>query len=158
MSTHYETLGVNESATQDEIKKAYRKQASQHHPDKGGDTAKFQEIEAAYRTLSDPAQREQYDHAQRNPGGFRFNVNGADGIPPEMAEIFRNFGFGSGWEHFGKQHQARRNRDMRIDIAIQLSETLEEQVRTVSVQTSNGQRETVQVRIPRGVTHGTTLK
>jgi len=51
---YYETLGIPKTASQDEIKKAYRKLASQHHPDKGGDTARFQEIQAAYDTLGDP--------------------------------------------------------------------------------------------------------
>jgi DnaJ-class molecular chaperone len=51
---HYSTLGVNKNAAPDEIKKAFRKLASQHHPDKGGNTAKFQEIQVAYDTLSDP--------------------------------------------------------------------------------------------------------
>ena len=47
--SHYDTLGVTKSATPDEIKRAYRKLASQHHPDKGGDTAKFQQVEEAYK-------------------------------------------------------------------------------------------------------------
>jgi curved DNA-binding protein CbpA len=46
MTDHYATLGVPRTATADEIKKTYRKLASQHHPDKGGDTRKFQEIQA----------------------------------------------------------------------------------------------------------------
>jgi hypothetical protein len=53
MTDHYATLGVARNATQDEIKRAFRKLASQHHPDKGGDTQKFQEIQAAYDTLGD---------------------------------------------------------------------------------------------------------
>jgi curved DNA-binding protein len=46
--THYDTLGVAENANADEIKKAYRKLANQHHPDKGGDTNRFQQIQSAY--------------------------------------------------------------------------------------------------------------
>ncbi|MBI5037191.1 MAG: molecular chaperone DnaJ [Candidatus Kerfeldbacteria bacterium] len=58
----YEILGVAKGATQDEIKKAYRKLAHQHHPDKqGGDEAKFKEINGAYQVLSDPERRQRYD-------------------------------------------------------------------------------------------------
>ena len=78
---HYQTLGVAKNATPDDIKKSYRKLASKHHPDKGGDTATFQKLEEAYRILSDPQQRQQYDNPmpQGNPfqgfqgGGFNFN-------------------------------------------------------------------------------------
>ena len=55
--SHYETLGIPKTASPEEIKRAYRKLASQHHPDKGGDTAKFQQVEEAYRILSDPQKR-----------------------------------------------------------------------------------------------------
>ena len=51
---YYSILGVAKNASSDEIKKAYRKLASQHHPDKGGDKNKFQEVQAAYEVLSDP--------------------------------------------------------------------------------------------------------
>jgi len=57
----YETLGVNKDAEPKEIKKAYRKLASKHHPDKGGDAEKFKEISAAYEILSDKENREKYD-------------------------------------------------------------------------------------------------
>jgi curved DNA-binding protein len=61
---YYNTLGVGRDASPDEIKQAYRKLASVHHPDKGGDTAKFQEIQQAYETLSDPNKRQDYDMPQ----------------------------------------------------------------------------------------------
>jgi curved DNA-binding protein CbpA len=59
MPDHYAALGVARTATADEIKRAFRKLASQHHPDKGGDTKKFQEIQAAYDTLGDATKRSQ---------------------------------------------------------------------------------------------------
>jgi len=152
--TYYDILGVTEKATAEEIKRAYRKLASQHHPDKGGDKNKFQEIEQAYRTLSDNSRRQQYD-MQRNGGGARqFSFRTGD---PDIDAIFRNFGFG-GDPFGGFRQQQRRNKDLRIEIPVPLATTLEEQKKTISVATTNGERTTVEVTIPRGVTSGTTVR
>ncbi|HSA08714.1 MAG TPA: DnaJ domain-containing protein, partial [Candidatus Moranbacteria bacterium] len=63
---YYKILGVNKNASDDEIKKAYRKLAHQHHPDKqGGDSNKFKEINEAYQVLSDKTKRQQYDQFGR---------------------------------------------------------------------------------------------
>ena len=68
--SHYSTLGVDKTATQEQIKKAYRKLSMQHHPDKnGGDDSKFKEINEAYETLGDAGKRKQYDAGGRNPFG-----------------------------------------------------------------------------------------
>ena len=61
---YYITLGVSEDATQDEIKKAYRKLATEHHPDKGGDSAVFNEITEAYQCLCNEVTRTQYDKGE----------------------------------------------------------------------------------------------
>ena len=161
--THYTTLGISEDADQDTIKKAYRKLASQHHPDKGGDTAKFQQIEEAYRVLSDEPQRAQYDDERRNPGGFRFNMNGHEfgGMPPNMHDLFRNFGFDfGGGNPFGgfHQHQPRRNRDLQVRVPIKLASTVADQTMTISVQTTKNTRENVEITIPRGAQNGTQIK
>jgi curved DNA-binding protein len=162
--THYATLGVAETATQDEIKRAYRGLASKHHPDKGGDTQRFQEIQAAYAVLEDPNRRAQYDQERRNPGGgFRFNVNGQDfaGMPPGMEDILKNFGFPGGafgqGSPFGHRHP-RKNKDLRVELHIPLVEALQEQKKTLSVQTTNGHRETIEVVVPRGIHHGAQIK
>jgi DnaJ-class molecular chaperone len=158
--THYETLGVAKDVTPDEIKKAYRKLASQHHPDKGGDKAKFQEIQAAYDTLSDANKRQQYDMQLNGMGGgpgMQFHWHSADTGHPDITEIFRNFGFGGDPFAHVRQHQ-RRNKDLRIEIPLPLASTLEEQEKTISVQTTNGHRETLEVKIPRGITNGTSIK
>ena len=59
--SHYATLGVDKTATQSEIKKAYRKLCVIHHPDKGGDENKFKEIADAYAVIGDEQKRQQYD-------------------------------------------------------------------------------------------------
>lgn len=59
---YYQTLGVNHTTQPDEIKKAYRKLASKHHPDKGGDAEQFKRIQEAYDVLSDPERKYEYDH------------------------------------------------------------------------------------------------
>lgn len=69
---YYKTLGVSRNATDDEIKKAYRKLARKYHPDAGGDEEKFKEINEAYEVLSDEKKRKMYD---------RFGTADANGIP-----------------------------------------------------------------------------
>jgi DnaJ-class molecular chaperone len=113
---YYEVLGVGRNASAEEIKKAYRKLAAKHHPDRNpGDKeaeAKFKEVSAAFEVLSDPDKKQKYDtfgHAGANfpgggaggfPGGFPggFGGGGAQQVDPEMAEeLFRNiFGGGGG--------------------------------------------------------------
>ena len=160
---YYSILGVPRGASEDEIKKAYRKLASQHHPDKGGDTAKFQEIQSAYETLSNPQKRGEYDNPQPqgfqgHPNGFQFHFNGGGGDP--FADIFSQFNFGPGQDPFAhmRQQQQRRNKDLRVRLNLNLSETLLNQQKTISVQTTTGERQTVHVEIPRGVTTGTSIK
>lgn len=159
LMNHYETLGVNKSATPDEIKKAYRKLASQHHPDKGGDTAKFQEIQTAYDTLSDPDKRAAYDNPNPFNGGHSHFDFG--GMPPGMADIFSQFNFGPGHDPFGRFRQApqpRRNKDIRAEIEMGLQETLSDQPKTLSIRTANGERQTIDITVPKGITSGTTIK
>ena len=85
MATLYETLGVPKNASADEIKKAYRKLAREHHPDaSGGDEARFKEIQGAYDVLSDPEKRQQYDafgSTNGRPAGF------GDGSGPQFADF-----------------------------------------------------------------------
>lgn len=150
---YYSILGVPRGASEDEIKRAYRKLAMQHHPDRGGDQTKFQQIQEAYATLSDPGRRHEYDNPQPQGfpgGGFHFSFGGGD----PFNDIFNQFGFPGG-HPFG---QPRRNKDLRIQIKLTLAETLSEQHKTVSVQTQTGDRQTVNVTIPRGVSNGTSIK
>lgn len=164
--THYETLGVAENATQEEIKRAYRKLAMQHHPDKGGDTNKFQEIQSAYDTIGNEQARQRYDMERRGGGQFRFNINGQDfnhgNMPPHMEDILKNFGFAFGHgfsdDPFQNFRQPRKNKDLQVEITIPLSSTLSDQSKTISVQTTNGNRYPVTVDIPKGVSSHNRIK
>ncbi|MBQ7643314.1 MAG: molecular chaperone DnaJ [Clostridia bacterium] len=97
--THYETLGVDKKATQDEIKSAYRKLARQYHPDlHPGDeecARKFKEINEANEILSDPQKRQQYDYELENPGrsaGFGgFGGGDFGGGFSDIFDIFNQF-------------------------------------------------------------------
>lgn len=80
---YYSVLGVDKNATQEEIKKAYRKLAIKHHPDKGGDAEKFKEISEAYETLSDPNKRHEYDNPTPN-----FFTRGNS--PADFAQFFNS--------------------------------------------------------------------
>ncbi|MCX6822506.1 MAG: DnaJ domain-containing protein [candidate division SR1 bacterium] len=86
---YYDILGVDEKANADEIKKAFRKAAVQHHPDKGGDKKKFQEINEAYQVIGDEKKRGQYD-AYRS-GGYTGGGQGGFGG-------FGGFGGGQGFD------------------------------------------------------------
>ena len=61
MKNYYDALGVSETASDSEIKSAFRKLAGQHHPDKGGNEARFKEVNEAYDTLKNTAKRQEYD-------------------------------------------------------------------------------------------------
>jgi DnaJ family protein A protein 2 len=83
MHTHlYEILNVQPNASEEELKKAWKKQAMKHHPDKGGDVEKFQEIQKAYEILSDSEKRKMYD---------RFGENGKPTLPDDIFSAWMNF-------------------------------------------------------------------
>ena len=92
MKNYYDTLGVDENASDEDIKAAFRKLAAQHHPDKGGSQPKFQEINEAYDTLKNKQKRQEYDAMRRFGGGSntgqRFNFNSQDFFSDDMFDQF----------------------------------------------------------------------
>jgi molecular chaperone DnaJ len=109
---HYQTLGVTPQSDAKEIKTAFRKLASKHHPDKGGDQEEFKKIQEAYETLSDPDKKQQYD----NPNPFQGQDPFGQGSP--FGDIFSDI-FGGG---FQQQRRPQRNPDAVCDVHVNLEE------------------------------------
>ena len=142
---YYKTLGVDKGASKDEIKKAFRKLAHEHHPDKNPKSAdKFKEISEAYSTLSDDSKRAQYDQfgsagpggggqygggqGQGGFGGFDFSGSGfgggdfgQDGVEFDLGDIFGSM-FGGGGRSSAKKQ--RRGRDIEISIEIDFKSSI----------------------------------
>ena len=154
MADHYATLGVARTATPDEIKRAFRKLASQHHPDKGGDTQRFQEIQAAYDTLSDPNKRAQYDNPA--PQGFNFNFTGQPG-GVNINDLFGAM-FGGSGNPFGAQFgQHPRRNHVRMSLWISQQDAARGGTRTINIGTQSG-NQTVAIAIPQGVDDGDNVQ
>ena len=157
--SHYDTLNVSNTATAEDIKKSYRRLASKHHPDKGGDTNEFQKIEEAYRVLSDTTSRAEYDaelSGTRNRNGMHFTWNNQDIDVNDLDSVFSNFGFGPR-SPFGQGPKQRKNRDLRIVVNLSLKDTLAQQEKTLAVNTSNSS-EMFNISIPRGIANGATIR
>jgi molecular chaperone DnaJ len=131
---YYEVLGVNKSASADELKKAYRKAAIEHHPDRGGDEAKFKEINEAYEVLKDDKKRQRYD--QFGHAGVGGNSGGGDpyagfgGAGGQNVNFdFGDLGFGDIFSSFfggGQQRSARsrRGRDVETDMVVSFEDAI----------------------------------
>jgi len=144
---YYNVLGVSPSASEKEIKDAYRQKARTTHPDQGGDVKEFQKIQEAYDTLKDNTKRYQYD----NPGP-RVNVNAGD-MNGEFADIFASM--------FGQQSFRNRQRQRGQDIQLRMPLSLEEMAqgikKTIRVNIGNDY-EIVDIDIPAGARSGSRIK
>lgn len=137
MNDYYKILGVSQQASDQDIKRAYRRLAHQYHPDKGGDAQKFQEISEAYQVLSDKEKRAQYDRFGKTfeggvPGGFS-GFRWGWGRPGQEGDDEESFGFdfqdiGDLFEDFfgGGTHPKNKKQggDIEMELGIPLEATL----------------------------------
>jgi molecular chaperone DnaJ len=124
---YYELLGVNRNASEDDIKKAYRKLALQHHPDRNpGDKQaeeKFKEVSEAYSVLCDPQKRAQYDqfgHAAFGDGGPFSGADFSGGFEDIFGDIFGEFFGGSS----GRRRGRARGEDLRYNLTLKFEEAV----------------------------------
>ncbi len=134
---YYKTLGVDKSASKEDIKKSFRKLAHEHHPDKGGNSEKFKEASEAYSVLSDDQKRSQYDtfgSAGPAGGGGRGGYSGGGGFEGfdfsgfgggqgqnfefDLGDIFGDF-FGG-----GRKAKTKKGRDISIDLELSFYESV----------------------------------
>jgi molecular chaperone DnaJ len=137
---YYKVLGLEKNASQDDIKKAFRKLAHEHHPDKkGGNDAKFKEANEAYSVLGDEKKRAQYDQfGAAGPGGFQGGQGGAGGFNPnDFGFDFSGFnqnGQGPGVDFDlgdlfgdifgGGRQKVKRGSDIQVDIELSFEDSI----------------------------------
>lgn len=152
MTDYYSILGVAKTASQEEIKLAYRKLAMKHHPDRtGGDDTEFKKIQEAYATLGDESARNNYDSPQpaHNPGfGFA-------GVPPGFEDFFAHFGqFGN----FGPRNQVNRNKSVSLQTSITLEDAFHGKQIIATVTLPSGKDQIIDAKIPAGIQDGTNIR
>ncbi len=141
MEDYYKILGVDRNASKDEIKKAYRKLAHKHHPDKGGDEKEFKKISEAYHVLSSDKKREQYDRfGKAGPGaGFGGAENSGEGFGGfdgfsqggfDFGDIFEDFfGFGG-----GPKKRRKSGEDLKIRVTTSLEKVIKDEKREMTIE------------------------
>lgn len=178
---YYKTLGVSRDASTDEIKKAFRKLARKHHPDAGGDEAKFKELNEAYEVLSDEKKRQLYDQygtanenqIPHNWGGGNVNVEdifggGGFGSWADILESIRSgeggasgsWDFGDFGGGFGNRApRARKGQDMNVTLSISFDDAFNGAEKRVTVRIpGKSESDTLTVKIPAGAVDGGRLR
>jgi len=157
---YYDILGVQRTATPQEIKTAYRKLAMEHHPDRGGDESHFQKISQAYDTLGDPNKRSRYDDEINIQAQFNTNSNfrSFENINSVFNDFFGASGFGFNGRQRSWHGQTRaKNLDLNIKCKVSLLDSFIGKDLEATYALPSGRKETVVINIPPGIRSGETI-
>lgn len=164
---YYDVLGISRSATESEIRKAYKTKSMKHHPDRGGDEEEFKKVNEAYQTLKDPQKRAQYDnYGAGNFGGDGFDFRQAEGFGSQYGYGFDDvisemFGQHSGFSDiFGRRAQRtqQRNKSLNLNYKITLQEAYTGKELFLQVPLPSGKKQTIETTIPAGIENGQTIR
>jgi len=164
---YYDILGVSRTATDQELRKAYKTKSMKHHPDRGGDEEEFKKINEAYTTLKDPQKRAQYDnYGTGNFGGTGFDFRQQDGFGSQygygfdevMSEMFGQHSNFS--DIFGRRSQRtqQRNKSLNLNYKITLKESYTGKELYLQVPLPSGKKQTIETTIPAGIENGQTIR
>ena len=145
---YYSILGVNKNASENELRKAYKKKSMQHHPDRGGDEEEFKKINEAYSTLKDPAKRQEYDNPQPQ---FNFNTSNMGGFEDIFAQMFGQHMHGGRPKHQGNLH-------INLNVKVLLEDVMSGKIITAAYSLASGRQETVDIQIPIGIMDGQKIR
>jgi curved DNA-binding protein len=173
---YYKVMGVDETASADEIKKAYRVLARKYHPDVSSEAdaeERFKELGEAYEVLKDPEKRREYDDLRkfgyRDGGDFRpppgwdgrsfgeadFGRAGAGGFSDFFEAVFGSAGPGAGR---GFREMRARGRDLHYRLGVELEEAFAGGTRTIHLQSAGSGQRSLNVKVPAGVTEGQNIR
>lgn len=174
---YYKTLGVPRSANPDEIKKAYRKLAREHHPDTGGDETKFKEINEAYEVLSDEKKRDLYDqYGTANENQIPQGWGGAQGVDFDgsgfgsWADILESMrrgegAFGTEWDFGGfggfggGQPRPTKGQDLSVTLNVTFDEAFKGAEKKITLRVpGQSEKESMTINIPAGAVDGGRLR
>jgi DnaJ-class molecular chaperone len=143
---YYSILDIPKTASHDEIKKAYRKLAMKHHPDRnGGDDTQFKKIQEAYNVLIDPNKKQQYDNPFSNQQQFGFNMGNED-----FDNIFSQF--------FGKRpHAHNQKQTFRTSVTVSLVDAFKGSSHVLQLSTPIGNK-VINISVPPGIETGDSIR
>ena len=164
MKNYYDTLGVSEDASNDQVKKAFKSIAKKEHPDRGGNERVFKEANEAYDTLKDTKKRHEYDtlrkYGQNMEGqGGNFHFRSDNFFSDDIFEnFFTGFNVSEPSVRTRFQSRQRKNKSINVRMSISIKEAMNNNEKTISYNLPSGREEFATVKIPAGIQHGITFK